>query len=135
MQPIFATSPINRTRVIVGWLDVGKRTATFEITPKRYFVEADCVGIDSDIFRRKSIDWCLEFIFKLWDGRAYRIRKEDFMSNCWEYPPGPKEEYKANRGVFKPKLMITISTLEKLANKKMTAEEKDKEMCQQGIFG
>ncbi|XOB41778.1 MAG: hypothetical protein ACKKMS_00035 [Candidatus Nealsonbacteria bacterium] len=128
MIPIFATGPINKIKVIVGWLDTGSRTAVFEITPKRYFREAGTCGIDSDVFRRKSVNWCREFVFKFWDGRTFRIKKEDFMSHCWEYPPGNNKEYKANRGVFKPKLMILISNLEKLAIKPPTKEEREREM-------
>ena len=123
-QPIFSTSPINKIKVIVGWFDVFNHEATFEITEKRFFKEAGAVGIDENVFKRKTLNFCNTLVFKMWTGEIYRISKKDFMERCWIYPPGSKKEYKANRSGFIPKLMITEKNLKEL-NKKRAEKENE----------
>lgn len=114
MSPIYITSPKTKTKVLVGWIDGFNNRAIFEITPARYFAEADSIGIDEAVFKRKSVSWCLEFEFRLWNGERYLIRRNDFMDKAWIYPPGNKKGYKAPRDVFAPKLVITRKMAEEL---------------------
>jgi hypothetical protein len=133
VSPIFITSPKNRYKVVIGWFDDLKREARFRITEKRFFQKANAFGIDESVFRRKSIQWCRMFQFELWDKRVFRIKKEDFMANCWIYPG--KSDGVANGEVFDPKLVITIEKAEKLKEKPKTEEEKLKELAFDGTFG
>ncbi len=114
MEPISITSPRNKAKVMIGEMDYLNRTAYFYITEKRYFKEANAIGIDLKVFNRKSVRWCNQFIFELWDKRKFKISREDFVKNAWIYPPGANPDYKAAFPDFVPKLVITIETAEKL---------------------
>jgi len=125
-HPIFATSPKTKTKVIVGHVDIFNGIATFYITPARFFIEANAFGIDERVFKQKAVNWCKTFRFNFWDGRTFEMSKETFSKNCWIYPPSNNPDYKANRIVFKPKLVISLGKVEKLVQK--TKEERDLEM-------
>lgn len=126
MQPIFATAPKTKIKVIVGSLDTFNRIAIFYITPARFFEAANAFGIDEKVFRQKAVNWCETFRFNFWDGRSYEISRLDFMKTCWLYPPKADPDYKANKEVFKPKLVISLEKAEKLKQK--TKEKRDLEM-------
>jgi hypothetical protein len=138
MTPLYAISPVNKIRVIVGWTDTFSRTAVFEITQKRFFFQAEsgqgAAGIDKDIFNRKAVNYCEHLIFKFWDGRKFKISKADFLAHCWSYPPLENRGYKANSGVFKPKLMISLSNLENYQEKPLSKDEESQLLFKQGIL-
>ena len=121
---IYSTS-LGGKRVIVGKVDYSNRVAVFEITQKRYFAEANAIGIDANVFKRKAVQWCKRIIFKMWTGEVYEILTEDFRYNAWFYPPKHNPDYKAYRGVFKQKLVLTIPKVEELAKKARKAKEEE----------
>lgn len=121
---IYATSP-NGNRVIVGKVDYSNRVAIFEITQKRFFAEANAIGIDAAVFKRKAIQWCKRIVFKMWTGEIYEILIDDFRQHAWFYPPKHNPDYKAHRGVFKQKLVLTIPKVKELAKKARKAKEEE----------
>jgi hypothetical protein len=132
-SPIYIISPINKFKTLVGWFDNVKREARFNITEKRYFQSAQAFGIDEAVFKRKWIQWCNVYQFDLWDGRQYRIKKEDFLKNCWLYPG--KLDGVASALVFDHKLVLCIDKAEELNEKPKTKEEELQELHSQGVFG
>lgn len=124
MAIIYAISPKNKLKIKIG--EVNNRTAMFYITEKRYFQEADAIGIDADIFEKKILQWCVKVVFKLWDGRHYKIRMEDFKRFSWLYPAKDSPEYKANLAVFEPKLVMSIEKMKELD--KINHKEESEEM-------
>ncbi len=128
-QTIFAISPVNKIKVPVGNIDIRYRIATFYISEARFFKEAEntagAVGIDRNIFARKAIQFCDFIQFDLWDGRKYKITREDFEKNCWLYPPSSKQGIKAPRSSFVPKLMVSLEKLKELDRENHTREEEE----------
>jgi len=135
-QTIYITSQINKERIPVGSIDILNRDAIFEITPKRLFVEANSFGIDRDVFKRKSIEFCKRFIFNFWDGRKIILTRDEFMSNCWLYPKKADNDYKAPPTTFKPKFVLTIEKAEEIIKNrpKETKEEELKRLFREGIL-
>lgn len=121
---IWTKSPKGR-KVVVGKIDYFNRIAIFEITPERFFAEADAIGIDTNIFKRKSIQWCKKIVFKMWHGKIYEILIDDFRKNAWLYPPKNNPDYKAHSGIFKQKLVLTITKVEELHKKARKAKNKE----------
>jgi len=139
--PIYATSP-NGRKAKIGWLDQLNDIATFEITEGRYFQDADACGIDEDVFKRDNIGRCKQYAFRMMFGeligKVFRVNKQYFMDECFIYPPGNNKEYKANRSVFKPKLMIQMDKLKKIkeeSEKPLSADEKLEQEAKRGLFG
>ena len=128
---IFAISP-NKKRVMIGRVDLTHRTAIFDITEGRHFKEANAIGIDRSVFRRKGVQWCTKIIFNLWNGEIYRITKRDFQKHAWLYPPGPKPEYKAHYSLFKPKWMLTLDKVRELAE--INAKEEEIEILRAALI-
>ena len=122
-QPITITSPISKTRVKIGHIDIRSREATFWINQSRFFREAECIGIDQNVFNRKGMEWCRKITFQLWDGRVFRISKTDFERESWLYPKRQSEEYKAHKPDFQPKYMISLEVAAKLNKLNKEAEE------------
>ena len=131
---IFITSQVNKVKIPVGSTDAISREAVFEITPKRFFVEADAFGIDADVFRRKSIEYCQKFVFNFWDGRRIALTRQEFMGACWLYPSHNDPDYKAPAEKFKPKLVLTLERAEEIikSRPKETEDEMLERMCKNG---
>ena len=114
MEAIYIKSPRNGAKVMIGEIDFMTRIAYFTITEPRFFREANAFGVDLKVFNRKSIRWCNDFIFDLWDGRRFKIPNSEFVKNAWCYPPAQKEGYKALAPDFTPKLVIGVDVAAKL---------------------
>ena len=134
--PIFAKGPINKVKVMVGEIDMMTRTATFFITEKRVFKEANAFGIDKDVFKRKSIRWCQNFIFKFEDGSKIGLTREEFVKNAWLYPYKNDPDFKAPADVFKPKLVLTLGKIREIIKKrkKETQDEYLERLSKEGVF-
>ena len=128
---IWAKSP-NGNKAIIGRVDYINRIAIFDITPARFFQEANAIGIDETVFGRKAVQWCKRIMFKMWSGEIYEILIEDFRDNAWLYPPRNDPEYKAHRGVFKPKLVLTMPKIEEFAEK--ARKVKDEEILKAALM-
>ena len=128
MTPIFIKSQINKFKVMIGEIDMMARTATFFITKKRVFREANAFGIDKDVFNRKSVRWCQNLIFKFDDGSKICLTQEEFIKNAWLYPYKNDPDFKAPVDVFKPKLVITEEKVQEIIKnrRKETPEEYQK---------
>lgn len=126
MTPLFSISPKNHIRVLVGYFNFLNREAVFKITPQRFFQQAEggtgAVGVDEKLIRQKWFNFCDTMVFKMFDGRIYRIKKSDFMENCWLYPGKAAKDYKAFPGGFVPKLVVSLDRLKELAAKQQKVE-------------
>jgi hypothetical protein len=138
MSTLHVISPINRIKVIIGSADIFTRTATINIKEDHLFHQAEggegAVGIDEKIYPKKDFDYCEHLIFSFWDGRKFKISKEDFLAHCWPYPPKEKTGIKAGRKVFCPKLMISLSNLENYQEKPLSKDEESQLLFKQGIL-
>jgi len=132
MTPIYTISPVNKIKVIVGRVDLINSVAIFDITRERYFAEADACGLDLRNYNQKAVRYCRFIQFNLWDGRRFKMAKEDFEKKCFLYPPGDKSDYKANNSVFKRKLMITLESAAKLSQD--NREKADEEMVKAAMM-
>ena len=98
------------------------QTAIFWISEGRFFKEATAVGVDADILRRKSIQFCQFFQFDLYDGRKFKVARVDFERESWIYPPGEDSHYKANRSEFVQKRMLALEKVIQLHNQNRERE-------------
>ncbi len=126
MRQIIVTSPTGK-KVIVGERDYER--ARFWINQNRYFQEADAFGIDEEVLNKISDVRYL--VFRLWDGRIFRVSMEDFKRYAWFYPPKDDPSYKANSSVFRPKLVMTIKQFQKLYE---AFEEKEHQALEKEIL-
>ncbi len=134
MGTLFIKSKINKLKIAVGEIDYSMRTATFPITEKRIFHEANHFGIDAKLFEQVDLKFNVDmFIFRFEMGRDMWIDKQKFLENSWIYPKIDNKAYVANSSNFEPKRVIDFEKARKIKlNEEEIDLEKTKRMLMSG---